>query len=200
VVNSLFLIFDFLNLPILYTVSLDEVIEVEKKYFETLREYWRDHNYLTFNWWLLVLLSILSPIVWWKTIDTKRITEITAFGLFYGVTAIILDSIGSSMLVWVYPVRLTPYLYPQYYPYDVGVVIVPFMYVYQRWGNSIKSFLIATGLLSAFLAFVAEPIMEWLGIYKELKWENIYSFPIYWLIGLICWVIIKRFKKLESKS
>jgi hypothetical protein len=178
---------------------MDQVIEAEKEFYETLREYWRDHNYLSFNWWLLVLLSILSPIVWWKTIDTKRITEITAFGLFYGITAIILDSIGSSALVWVYPVRLTPYLYPQYYPYDVGVVIVPFMYLYQRWGNHFKPFLISTGILSAFLAFVAEPFMEWLHIYKELTWKHIYSFPIYWLLGIICWIILKRFKKLESK-
>ncbi len=178
---------------------MDQVIEAEKKFYETLREYWQDHNYLTFNWWLLVFLSILSPIVWWKTIDTKRITEITAFGLFYGITAIILDSIGSSALVWVYPVRLTPYLYPQYYPYDVGVVIVPFMYVYQKWGHHLKPFLISTGILSAFLAFVAEPFMEWLHIYKELTWKHIYSFPIYWLLGLICWIILKRFKKLESK-
>lgn len=193
--NSLSFIFDFL----LYTVSLDQVIEAEKEFYETLRVYWRDHNYLTSDWWLIVFLSILSPIVWWKTIDTKRITEITAFGLFYGITAIILDSIGSSALVWVYPVRLTPYLYPQYYPYDVGVVIVPFMYLYQRWGNHFKPFLISTGILSAFLAFVAEPFMEWLHIYKELTWKHIYSFPIYWLLGLICWVILKRFKKLESK-
>lgn len=194
-VNSLSFIFDFL----LYSVSLDQVIEAEKEFYKTLREYWREHNYLTFDWWLLVVLSVLSPIIWWKTIDTKRITEITAFGLFYGITAIILDSIGSSALVWVYPVRLTPYLYPQYYPYDVGVVIVPFMYLYQRWGNHFKPFFVATGILSAFLAFVAEPFMEWLHIYKELTWKHIYSFPIYWLIGLICWIILKRFKKLESK-
>lgn len=195
-VNSLSSIFDFL----LYSVTLDQVIETEKEFYGTLLEYWREHNYLTFNWWLLVVLSILSPIVWWKTIDKKRITEITAFGLFYGITAIILDSIGSSALVWVYPVRLTPYLYPQYYPYDVGVVIVPFMYVYQRWGHRFKPLLLSTGLLSAFLAFVAEPFMEWLHIYKELTWKHIYSFPIYWLIGLICWFILKRFKKLESQS
>ncbi len=193
--NSLSSIFDFL----LYSVTLDQVIETEKEFYGTLREYWREHNFLTFNWWLLVVLSILSPIVWWKTIDKKRITEITAFGLFYGITAIILDSIGSSALVWIYPVRLTPYLYPQYYPYDVGVVIVPFMYVYQRWGHHFKPFLLSTGILSAFLAFVAEPFMEWLHIYKELTWKHIYSFPIYWLIGLICWIILKRFKKLESQ-
>lgn len=180
-------------------MSLDQVLEAEKNFYEILRDYWREHNYLSFNWWLLVLLSILSPIVWWKTIDKKRITEITAFGLFYGITAIILDSIGSSTLVWVYPVRLTPYLYPQYYPYDVGLVIVPFMYVYQRWGNHFKPFLLFTGILSAFLAFVAEPFMEWLHIYKELTWKHIYSFPIYWLISLMCWMIINHFKKLENK-
>ncbi|MBM7605044.1 membrane-bound metal-dependent hydrolase YbcI (DUF457 family) [Metabacillus crassostreae] len=189
--------FELINLYTLNSSPIDHLIEVEKTYFENLNQYWKTHNFLTARWWFLVILSVLAPITWWKFIDKKRLIEITSFGLFYGVSAIILDSIGSNAMVWTYPVRLTPYLVPQLYPYDVGIVIVPFMYVYQRFGDKASQFLIANGILSAFLAFIAEPIMEVLNIYQEITWRNIYSFPIYWALGVICWLIIKRFKKIE---
>lgn len=189
--------FELFNLYTLNSLPIDHLIEVEKTYFESLNQYWKNHNYLTARWWFLVILSVLAPITWWKFIDKKRLIEITSFGLFYGVSAIILDSIGSNAMVWTYPVRLTPYIIPQLYPYDVGIVIVPFMYVYQRFGDKASKFLIANGILSVFLAFIAEPVMEILNIYQEITWRNIYSFPIYWLLGVICWLIIKRFKKIE---
>jgi hypothetical protein len=194
-----YFLFDFLNLHVLNTVSLNELLNVEKKFHDILQTYWLENTYLTPRWWFLVILSVVSPLIWWKLVNKKRILEITAFGLFYGTAAIILDSIGSNALVWSYPVLLTPYIYPQLYPYDVGIVIISFMLVFQRWGKHFKTFFLFTGLLSAFLAFMAEPFMEWLKIYKELTWKNIYSFPIYWLLSIICWSIIKYFNKLEQK-
>lgn len=185
---------------VLSTVSLEELMKAERNYHEILRSYWHEKNFLTARWWFLVILSIVPALIWWMVVDKKKVIENTAFGLFYGVSAIFLDSIGSNAMVWTYPVRLTPYINPQLYPYDVGVVIIPFMLVYQRYSFSLKKFIIATGLLSLFLAFVAEPSMELLHIYKELTWKHIYSFPIYWSLGLICRAIIKKFKSLEKES
>ena len=183
---------------ILNSISLQELLDAEAKYHRVLRIYWHENNFLTYKWWFLVALSIVPAIVWWVQVDKTKLIENTAFGLFYGVTAIFLDSIGSNAMVWTYPVRLTPYLNPQLYPYDVGVVIIPFMMVYQKFSMAFKKFFIATGVLSLFLAFVAEPFMVYMGIYKEITWKHIYSFPIYWLIGLMCWAIIKKFKSYSS--
>ncbi|HZH61991.1 MAG TPA: CBO0543 family protein [Metabacillus sp.] len=193
------MIIDFLPIQFIHSISLDQLLEEEKHFYEALRTYWYAHNYLTFRWWILVTLSILSPIVWFLFVDKKRITEITAFGMFFGIIAIFLDSIGSNAMVWTYPVRLTPYLYPQMYPYDVGIIIIPFMFVYQKFGQTFKRFFFATGLLALSIAFVAENIMEWLQMYKEIIWKSYYSFPIYWLIGLFCWSILRGFKKIEQK-
>lgn len=184
---------------LLDATSLDQLLEVEKAFNDTLRSYWYEYNYLTPKWWLLVSLSIFPPIIWCVFVNKKRILEITAFGLFYGVAATILDSIGSNAMVWTYPVQLSPYLYPQIYPYDVGIVIIPFMFVYQIWSNNFKKYLLYAAFLSAFLAFLAEPAMVWLNIYKELTWKHVYSFPIYWILGVGCWQIIKYFKKIEQK-
>ncbi|MBT2641269.1 hypothetical protein J7I80_03375 [Bacillus sp. ISL-41] len=183
---------------ILNYISLQELLDAEAKYHRVLRIYWHENNFLTYKWWFLVALSIVPAIVWWVQVDKTKLIENTAFGLFYGVTAIFLDSIGSNAMVWTYPVRLTPYLNPQLYPYDVGVVIIPFMMVYQKFSMVFKKFFIATGVLSIFLAFVAEPFMVYMGIYKEITWKHIYSFPIYWLVGLMCWAIIKKFKSYSS--
>lgn len=186
------------NLMILGSISLQELLDAEEKYHNVLKTYWYENNFQTLEWWFLLTLSIVPAIVWWVWVDKTRLIENTAFGLFYGVTAIFLDSIGSNAMVWTYPVRLTPYLNPQLYPYDVGVVIIPFMFVYQKYSMSFKWFFIATGVLSLFLAFIAEPSMVYLGIYKEITWKHIYSFPIYWLIGIMCWAIIRKFKSYSS--
>ncbi|WML44242.1 CBO0543 family protein [Neobacillus sp. PS3-40] len=148
---------------------------------------------------MLVILSIVPAIIWWIFADKRRIMEITTFGLFYGVTSIILDSIGSNAMVWTYQIRLTPYLEPQMYPYDVGIVIILFMVVYQRYGKDFKTFIFYSCLLSLFQAFLAEPAMERLDIYKEISWKHIYSFPVYWIIGITCWSIVKYFKSLEQR-
>lgn len=180
------------------TVPNDDLIQAEKTFYHFLQNFWIEHNLYTWQWWLLVILSILSPIVYWICINKRRITEVTAYGLIYGVSAIILDSVGSNAMVWTYPVRLTPYLFPQLYPFDIGIVIIPFMLIYQRWGCTFKIFVLISGLQSAFLAFVAEQLMEYFNIYKEISWKNIYSFPIYWLLAIICSFIITSFKKIDK--
>ncbi|MDP4106392.1 MAG: CBO0543 family protein [Bacillota bacterium] len=191
---------DLFNHLIMNTISLNQLIEMEKTFNSTLQNYWRENNFLSLQWWILVLLCIIPPIIWFKLVDKMRITDITLFGLFYGISAIILDSIGSFALVWFYPVRLFPFLYPQLYPYDTCILMIPNMLVYQRWGNNFKKFFLFTGLLSAFQAFLGEPLMEWLRIYKELTWKHIYSFPIYWILGIFCWLNITCFKKIEQRQ
>jgi hypothetical protein len=197
---SLGLIEQFMNYQgqVIASISLQDLLEAERNYHKILKAYWHENNFLTLRWWFLVVLSIIPAILWWLVVDKKKLVENTSYGLFYGVAAIFLDSIGSNAMVWTYPVRLTPFLNPQLYPYDVGVVIIPFMLIYQKFGHSFKKFLVATGLLSLFLAFIAEPSMVYLDIYKELTWRHIYSFPIYWTLGLICWAIIKKFKSYEK--
>ncbi|MFE8699595.1 CBO0543 family protein [Cytobacillus sp. FJAT-54145] len=197
---DLFLFKVLVKMPYFAQITLNEVLEAEKEFYKLLREYWYDHNFLTPKWWFLVFLSILPALFWWKFVDKKRLTEILTYGLFLGVIATILDSIGSNALAWTYPIRLTPYLYPQLYPYDVGVVIIPFMLVYQKWGHQMKSYAIASLLLSFFIAFVAEPTMVWLGVYKEFTWKHIYSFPVYFVLALICRWIIFFIKFQEDKN
>jgi hypothetical protein len=70
------------------TIPIDDFIQIEKTFYNSLQDFWREYNLYTWKWWLLVILSILSPITWWIFIDKQRIIEVTAYGLLYGVSAI----------------------------------------------------------------------------------------------------------------
>jgi hypothetical protein len=51
--NRFFL--DYLNLHILNSISIDQLLDEQKKYYDTLQTYWRDNNFLTTQWWFLVI-------------------------------------------------------------------------------------------------------------------------------------------------
>jgi hypothetical protein len=180
--------------------TLDELIETERHFNEVLKAYWVAENYLTFNWWVLILLSIVPAVIWWKFVDKSRIFEIVTFGLFLGNIAIILDSIGSTALVWYYPVRISPYLFPQLYPFDISLVIIPFMFVYQWARDNDTKFYVYTVLVSAFNSYFAEAVTIWIGIYKEFTWTSSKSFFIYIALGILCRLIIKFMKRAALKD
>jgi hypothetical protein len=33
-------------------------------------------------------------------------------------------------------------------------------------------------IVASIFSFIIEPVLEWIEVYKELKWKHIYSFPI----------------------
>ncbi len=170
--------------------SLEQVLNLEKTFYNTLKSYWYEHNYLTPQWWLLIFFSIIPAIIWWMLVDKNKIFEIMTFGLIFGTIASILDSIGSNAMAWTYPVRISPYLYPQFYPFNVALVIVPFMLIYQWSINNTKKFFLLTIIVAGSHAFIGEPLLQWMGIYKQITWKHLYSFPIYILLGLICrWIV-----------
>ncbi|QOR67786.1 hypothetical protein IM538_06530 [Cytobacillus suaedae] len=165
------------------SIEFQKVFDAESSYYHLLRQYWYESNFLTLTWWMLLILTIISPIIWWILLDKTKIFEVITYGLFLGTIATILDSIGTKMMLWTYPIRLSPYLDPQFYPYDIALVIIPYMLIYQ-WITQTKRFIITAILLAAFISYVAEPFFQWTGAYQTLNWKHIYSFTIYPLIAI----------------
>jgi hypothetical protein len=91
--------YDIVEIVNVFTVGhiiLEQVQEVEWLFHHLLQKYWYEHNFLTPQWWLLVILSIISPIIWWKLVDRRKLFENATFGLVLGMMVIILDSIGGN--------------------------------------------------------------------------------------------------------
>lgn len=58
-----------------------------------------------------------------------------------------------------------------------------------HWNAFVKAVIYAL-----FVAFVGEPLFEWLGFYTPLKWHTYYSFPIY----IVIFLVSHRFSKMIS--
>ena len=154
-----------------------------------MQQYFQDILY-TWQWWLLVFLLIVPLIVWCYLVDKKRLTPICLFGVCVLATASWMDDLGTDLILWYYPYNLLP-VYPQLVPINYAVLPVTFMLIYQYFPTW-RSFITAMLIMSALYSFVAEPALEYFGMYKVLRWQYYYSFPIYMLIGIsLRWIVEK---------
>ncbi|KPV45746.1 hypothetical protein AN477_01320 [Alicyclobacillus ferrooxydans] len=151
--------------------------------------FWRTHVLFSFEWWFLVLMSILLWTIWWKTVDRGRLPQIVMFGGAVLIVTTLLDGMGAQLLLWDYPVQLTP-TYSRFIPVDFVALPVSYMWVYQYF-RSWRSFLISVSATSALFSFVLEPLATSMGLYVPLHWKSIYSFPIYTLIGIIVRMVVE---------
>jgi hypothetical protein len=163
-----------------------DVQDKRMDFLKLFHEYWINHEFLTWQWWMLLITTILVWVIGVKTVDKKRTQLILNYGLIVGILSLILDMVGLNHGLWAYPIRLYWAFIPPFIPYDLAYLPVIFMLVYQRYGQRWFSFLLVIILISAIFSFVIEPLFNWMGIYVLYKWKYIYSFPIY--ISLACFV------------
>ncbi|GAB4074132.1 hypothetical protein GCM10028778_16350 [Barrientosiimonas marina] len=164
------------------SVSIQKLYDVKQQMFEANYERWVNDVLFTFNWWLLIILTLVVIFIWLKALDTSRLLEILFVGLCIGILATILDVTGDSLSFWTYGYKVVQIITPLN-PVDLAVLPVAYMLIYQ-WFTKWKPYIWATIALAAIGTFVAEPVFELLGIYHLNTWKFIYSFPIYIAMGI----------------
>jgi hypothetical protein len=102
--------------------AFDEIQKVRETLMEMSYKHWYYEDFLSLNWWFLLLSSLLPYFIWWKVVNKRRIFEIFTYGLLCGMTACVLDVMGVDMLLWAYPDKLFS-LVPPLLPADL--VIIP---------------------------------------------------------------------------
>ncbi len=173
-------------------------LELQSQADALLREYWLKENFLTWEWWLLVALTIVPWIIWWRFVDRKRIFEILTYGFLVMVVSVFFDAIGVEFDLWDYQYRLIP-LFDVMIVYCISVMPVIYMLIYQYY-NSWKSFIAANIIVSAVFAFISEPLLVKMGIYIMFKWQHYYSFPIYLSIAIFLRYLILIIKKISINN
>jgi len=166
------------------TVDIQDVIETQRNLFETNYTYWMEHVLFSFNWWFLIIISIVPWFIWWKFVDKKRLLDISFVGLLSMVIVSTLDLMGSSFVLWTYGFNVVQMILPQI-TIDLTLLPIINMFLYQlfpKW----KQYIAATVFIALFGTFLAEPLFVWMGIYILHSWKYIYSLPIYivFTIGL----------------
>lgn len=170
-----------------------KLIEVRKLSSELSFEHWIRAELNTWRWWLSIILLILPLVIWWKFVDKNRIFEILTFGLFILMLATLSDVIGSELVLWNYTIRILP-IVPRLLPFDFTIAPVIFMSLYQYYPTW-KGFIIASLVMSAVLAFIAEPLLILMNLYEVITWKFIYSYPVYLSAALISKWLVCRIKR-----
>lgn len=189
-----------LNEILVYTIvsekkNWEEIVKFRQKLADAKIEYFYQEVLFTPSWWLLLLTSVAFIITWLLIVDKSRIVEIICFGLLTSITAVVLDSIGVSLLLWGYPKTLTP-LIPPVLTFNLIHMPVIYMVVYQFF-STWRSFFVAMFITVFIFSFVFEPLLVWLDIYDPHQWKYVYSFPIYLWIAVVWKWTVARLKQIE---
>lgn len=162
-----------------------EVDKVNDKYFN----FWKEHTFLHWDWWVSMGLTIIPWLIWWKYRDKENTARFMFSAFFIVIISSWLDFLGVVCGLWYYTGKIIPSI-PSYIPWDFCLVPVTMTLLMQirPEGSPLKKAV----LYGVLAAFIGEPLFELIGFYTRLKWENIYSFPIYILIYLCADWVSKR--------
>ena len=175
----------------------NEIQQQIHKLNEMTRDYWIHNFVFSFKWWILLFLTIVPWFIWWKIVDKSRLTEISLYGFFIISVSTILDVIGWNYSLWYYPNNLLGICTPLI-PIDYTLLPILYMLAYQYF-PSWKSFSIVLLILSFTFAFVWEPLAEMMNFYKPLKWNHVYSFFGFFLMGVFSRRIVLKIIKIQKE-
>lgn len=169
--------------------SFQEVEEARKTFLDLQHRNWLENNLFSFDWWLLLFLLITPWMIWWRLANRKMLLPLLLYGMVVALESILLDLALANSIAWGYPKRLLDFFSPILLPYDLTVLPVIFMLLYQYF-SSWKGFIISQIITAALFSFVVEPLLEWMEIYQTYTWNSLYSFPLYILVAIIPKLII----------
>lgn len=177
--------------------TFEETYSLQSAADEAGRDFWFNNVVFTYQWWLLVAITIIPFVIWWKIVERRRFFEIATYGLLVALLSGLLDAIGVETDAWEYKYDLLPLL-DVFIAYDITVLPVCYMIIYQYF-STWRSFAIAHIIVAFVFAFIAEPLLIWLDIYQLIKWKHIYSVPGYFSLAIFLrWVMGKLIKKNTS--
>ncbi|WP_343270262.1 CBO0543 family protein [Lentibacillus songyuanensis] len=181
-----------------FSVSVEELSDAQKHFFQVTYDRWLNDVLFTFNWWFLLVLMIVPLVIWWRLLDKTRTMEIAFYGLCIVIIAITLDVAGVVLSAWTYGYKLVQF-FPPLAPVDFGTLPVLYMLIYQ-WVPRWKPFIFIIIFFAVFWAFIAEPIFIWMKIYYLNWWKYVYSFPIYIVMGIGIKALTEKVISLQAQQ
>lgn len=172
--------------------SMWNVNELEQKVVQLDIKGWLNHELLTWSWWLLIILLLIPWMIWIKLVDRTKLIELVIIGLSTSFITSLLDIVGTELDFWVYPTQLIP-TFPRAFAFDVAMVPVAFMLLYQYF-KTWKPYISALIILASIYAFIGEPFAHWAELVYYLKWKYIYSFLYYIMLGIGVRAFVEKLK------
>ncbi|WP_053363272.1 CBO0543 family protein [Bacillus sp. FJAT-27251] len=180
---------------------IEQIRKAEIAQNERWLEYWYHYShYLTWQFWLVLLLFVIPLILVVLFIDRRKIFLLGFYGysvhVFFGYT----DIFGVNNGYWTYPYKLLPIL-PASITLDASLIPVIFMLFYQYLLNHGKNYYLWMLGLCLFLGYVFKPLMVGLGLFHFGGKENFFLlFLGYAFTALIAKIIMNIFLYLSKSN
>lgn len=165
----------------------EEIYQTHMKYLS----FWKETTLWHWEFWFSLFLIVCPWIIWWLCRKRGSEGRLLLVGFFVLLVASWLDFLGVAFGAWFYTGKAVPVM-PTFFPWDSSLLPVTVMLWLQfqpHWNPFVKAVIYAL-----IVAFIGEPLFEWLGFYTPLKWHTYYSFPVY--IGIF--LVSHRFSKMIS--
>src|SRR5699024_8776857 len=143
--------------------AMDDIIEVRGKLFELEKAWFLDHVLFSIQWWFLLLVVIFLWTTWAILVDKRNIHAILLVGFMTAMLAMLMDEIGLTLSLWIYPRPLSPFV-SRLNPVDLAIIPVIYMLLYQ-YAKEWKHYVIILILISLFAVLIAEPLFGKWGVY-----------------------------------
>ncbi|WP_026907313.1 CBO0543 family protein [Paucisalibacillus globulus] len=176
----------------------DEVRRLQMELVKVDIEGWYNNEFLTWQWWILLILLIGPWIVFLLLYDRNKIVSTMLVGMIVALITLTFDVLGSDMNFWGYPIELISQG-PGALPFDLGIVTVTYMMMYQqltKWKRYISGLIIMT----LFFAIIGEGLSELLNLYRRIEWRTIYSIIYYLMVGIGVKWFVDRLVGIEKES
>jgi len=158
--------------------------ELARKLAQLSYQHWVSHEFLSFGWFVLIIVNVIFYIIWLKLLDKSRVNHLLLIGSLTAVVFFIGDAVLFSFLgLAEYTISITPVEPPIF---SAAVTLIPvIVMLVQQYISSWKGYLLWVSIGMAFLAFVLLPIYSLVGIFQlHNNWNYFYHF-LYYLIGVL---------------
>lgn len=145
------------------------------------------------RWWGTLIFLIILYVIWLTLLDKSRAFEITLFGSFVAVQAVMVDIFGFSMGLWQHNIRLLP-IVPGVFPIDFTVVPIMLMLAHQ-YGSTWSQYLTWSALASLLFSLVISPAFQFFDIKAYYNWHFGYFIILMMSVAIISRALIEFVEK-----
>ncbi len=160
---------------------------------------WVSNELFSFGWFVMVGALIATYGIWFKLVDKRRIKDLLLLGSLCAVAFAVLDTVCVGYLgLWGFKIRLFPFQPPLFI---VGLTMGPIMYMLVfQYTSSWRSFLLWNGIGCAIIVFGILPAYSLLGIFQLYKWNWLFHFLLFFLVGTVARGLLFWFTSIEQSQ
>lgn len=177
----------------------DQAARLRRESTEVLLDYWTKYTlYTSFEFWIVVAIFLIPLVILIFKIDKKNIFLIGFYGYSVHIFTFYMTLFGINMGYWNYPIQMIPQI-PSI-AFDASFTPVTFMLAYQWTVKNKKNYYIVALVLSGLFAFIMEPTLVKMGIFKMYGDINhIHRFIVFVVATFIAKFITNVFIWLHQK-